>query len=150
MIDDALSKRILIYASVSGALGILIGAFGTHYLPTFLESRGLDSELIAKRVGQFDVGARYHLIHSAVLLALSSVPYGSPASRRWTARMFVLGTIIFSGSLYALAISNFPKLGIITPIGGLTWIAAWLMIIWIVMHGRKREKKFAQIRGHQL
>lgn len=148
MVDDALARRILTYASISGAIGVAVGAFGAHYLPVFLDQyHGMDAELIAKRAAQFDTGVRYHLIHSVALLALASVPYGPPVSRRWTARAFLLGIIVFSGSLYALVISNITKFGIITPIGGVTWITAWFMLLWIINAGRPKQKRFAQIRG---
>lgn len=150
MLDDSLSRRIMIQAGVCGALAIAIGAFGTHYLPIFLTTQGLSEELIAKRVGQFDVGARYHLIHAVALLALSGNPYGRPVSRHWVARLFLLGTIIFSGSLYLLAISNITTFGMITPLGGLVWIGAWFTLLWTAGMGEKKQKKFAQIRGKQL
>lgn len=150
MLDDLLSRRILIQASVCGALAIAIGAFGTHYLPIFLETQGLNPDLITKRVGQFDIGARYHLIHAVALLALSGNPYGKPTSRHWVARLFLLGTIIFSGSLYLLAVSNITLFGMITPLGGVTWIGAWLTLLWTAGVGGKKQKKFAQIHGKQL
>jgi uncharacterized membrane protein YgdD (TMEM256/DUF423 family) len=64
-------------------------------------------------------------------LALASVPFGSTSSRRWVARLFVIGLFLFSGSLYALVLSNTPILGAITPIGGLCWIVAWLMLVLV-------------------
>jgi uncharacterized membrane protein YgdD (TMEM256/DUF423 family) len=130
VIDDSLSRRIIICAAVSGALGIALGSFGAHGLERFLELRGLSAELIEKRAGQFDVGVHYHLIHSLALLALASLPFGSPAIRLGVCRLFVLGIVLFSGSLYALAITNLPVLGMITPpIGGLCWIFGWALLV---------------------
>lgn len=131
MIDDTLSRRIIIFASVSGAVGVAMGAFGAHGLDTFLESRGHSPELILERLNQYDVAVRYHLIHSVALLALASVPFGSPWSRHWVARLFLAGLLLFSGSLYALVLSNSPILGAITPIGGICWIVAWLMLLLV-------------------
>ncbi len=147
MLDDNLSRRILTYAAIFGSLGITIGAFGAHFLPDFLVGRGLEPDLVTKRLSQFETGARYHLMHAVALLALASNPYGSPASRRWTARFFAIGIVIFSGSLYVLVLFNIPKLGAITPIGGVAWIIGWLMLLWVGYHGRKKTKKFAQIHG---
>jgi uncharacterized membrane protein YgdD (TMEM256/DUF423 family) len=131
MIDDSLSRRIILFAAVSGAVGIAMGAFAAHGLETFLESRGHSAELIAKRVDQFDVAVRYHLMHSVALLALASVPFGPPASRHWVSRLFLVGLILFCGSLYALVLSNTPVLGAIAPIGAGSWILGWLCLIWV-------------------
>jgi uncharacterized membrane protein YgdD (TMEM256/DUF423 family) len=112
-------------------LGVLVGAFGAHGLDSFLENQGRSPEWVAKRLDQFDVGVRYHLIHALALLALAALPRGSVATRQWTCRLFLLGLLLFSGSLYALVLSNTPMLGAITPIGGLCWIFAWLMLVLV-------------------
>lgn len=125
-------------AAISGALGVLIGSFGAHGLDSILESRGDAADHIEKRLGQFDVAVRYHLIHSVALLALAGVSLGSQTARRWAARLFVLGLILFSGSLYVLVMVDNGKLGMITPFGGLSWIVAWLLMIWQAF-GRDRE-----------
>ena len=131
MIDDDLSRRILITASIAGATGVILGALGAHGLEDLLAFRGIDSELIPKRVEQFDVGVRYHLIHTVALLALASVPFGKARVRRWVARLFLAGLIFFSGSLYLLVLTNVPQLGAITPIGGAIWIVAWLCLFFV-------------------
>lgn len=128
MIDNTLARRILVAAGISGALGVILGSFGAHGLDSFLAGRGLDAELIGKRLDQFDTAVRYHLLHTAVLLALAAVPLGSPTWRRWAFRLFLLGLILFSGSLYLLVLTNTPVLGAITPLGGVCWIAAWLTL----------------------
>jgi uncharacterized membrane protein YgdD (TMEM256/DUF423 family) len=130
MIDDPLSRRIIVYAGVSGALGVLLGALGAHGLETILIDLG-HADILDKRLSQFDVGVRYQLIHSVALLALSAVPFGTPNSRRWVSRMFLLGIVLFSGSLYALVLSNVSQLGMVTPLGGLCWIAGWLMLLLV-------------------
>ena len=133
MIDDDLSRRILITAALAGASGVLLGAFGAHGLDELLASRGIADDLINKRVDQFNVGVRYHLVHAVSLLALASVPFGSSALRRWVARLFLLGLILFSGSLYLLVLTNTPVLGAITPIGGVAWIAAWVCLFFVAL-----------------
>jgi uncharacterized membrane protein YgdD (TMEM256/DUF423 family) len=85
--------------------------------------------LIAKRLNQYDVGVRYHLLQSVMLLALAAVPFGSERWRRWALRFSLTGQILFSGSLYLLVLTNTPKLGMITPLGGLCLIFSWLMLI---------------------
>ena len=128
MTDQVVSRRILIYAAICGALGVLLGALGAHGLDAILESRGASPELIAKRLDQFDVAVRYHLVHSLALLALAAMPLGPPRRRRLISHLFLLGLILFSGSLYALVFSDVSKFGMITPLGGLVWIAAWLSL----------------------
>ena len=62
MSSDSLCRRILITAAMTGALGVLLGAFGAHGLETVLESRGYEAVLSAKRLDQYEVGVRYHLL----------------------------------------------------------------------------------------
>jgi uncharacterized membrane protein YgdD (TMEM256/DUF423 family) len=128
---EAITRRIIVCAGISGALGVVMGSFGAHGLETFLASGGLDQELVLKRLDQFDVAVRYHLIHSVALLALAALTVGSPSRRRWVSRLFVFGLFLFSGSLYALVLTNTPVLGAITPLGGLSWIAGWLLLPWL-------------------
>lgn len=118
----------MITASLAGALGVLIGAFGAHLLPARLAERGWSEQLITQRLDQFEVAARYHLVHAAALLALGAVRIGSLGGRRVAAWLFVAGIVLFSGSLYLLVVTNTPWLGAITPIGGLAWIAAWITV----------------------
>ncbi|MDE0863596.1 MAG: DUF423 domain-containing protein [Rubripirellula sp.] len=129
MSSERLSRRILMAAAITGALGVLVGAFGAHGLESVFESRGYEKQLIAKRLDQYDVGVRYHLLQSVMLLALAAVPFGSERWRRWALRFSLTGQILFSGSLYLLVLTNTPKLGMITPLGGLCLIFSWLMLI---------------------
>lgn len=115
-------------AGIMGALGVLIGAFGAHGLEGFLTNQGLTPELIAERSDQFDVGARYHLIHAVALLALADSVLLSRAARLAVLGLFTVGILLFSGSLYLLVATNTPWLGAITPIGGVSWIIAWSTI----------------------
>jgi len=98
-------------------LGVVIGAFGAH---------GLRDRLSADMLAIFETGVRYHLIHALALLAVAW------AASRWPGPyivaagwLFTVGIMIFSGSLYILAISGFRWLGAITPIGGLCLIVGW-------------------------
>ena len=124
-----LSHRIVIIAAISGALGIAIGAFGAHGLESLFESRHYDTGFAAKRASQFDVGVRYHLLQSAMLLALGAISSGSQKWRRWSMRLSLAGQTIFSGSLYLLVLTDTPKLGMITPIGGVCLIFSWCMLV---------------------
>jgi uncharacterized membrane protein YgdD (TMEM256/DUF423 family) len=117
------SVRFLVaLAGILGALGVGAGAFAAHAL------RGtLDSGLLAA----FETGARYQLTHAVVILVVAW------AAQRWPDRgwhrvgwLFVVGVALFSGSLYAMALSGIRTLGVITPFGGVTLIAAWLLLAW--------------------
>ena len=124
-----LYRYIVIAAAITGALGIAIGAFGAHGLESLFESRGYDAAFAAKRSNQFEVGVRYHLLQSAMLLALAAIPWGSQRWRRWSMRMGLIGQTLFCGSLYLLVLTNTPKLGAITPLGGVCLIFSWLMLL---------------------
>ena len=142
MNDNHSSSRILMIAAIAGALGVTIGAFGAHGLENALGEFGsydeseLTPELVSKRVDQFDVGARYHLVHSAALLALAGVRVGSDRRRMISAWLMTVGIILFSGSLYLLVLTNTPWLGAVTPLGGLSWIAAWVSLLGVAFSNR--------------
>ncbi len=103
-------------AAITGFLGVALGAFGAHGLKSTLEHNA--------RVDDWRTAALYHLVHAVVLLIL--------AQRATVARLpfllFVVGIVIFSGSLYTLAVTNVKILGAITPFGGLSLLAGWLML----------------------
>ena len=129
----SLPKWLLVSAAIAGATGVSIGAFGAHGLPEFLQSQGADTELVAKRLSQFETGAKYHLYHALALLALAAFASvageGAESLRiRWPAILFIAGIFFFSGSLYVLVLTNTPWLGAITPIGGVAWIIGWVLI----------------------
>ena len=104
---------------ISAALGFLavaLGAFGAHGLKDVLARNGTATI--------WETAALYHLVHSAVLLFVAS---REPLAA-WAWRLFLAGVLIFSGSLYALAITNVKVLGAITPLGGLCLLAGWLAL----------------------
>ncbi len=123
--QDSFSRPILVAAAISGALAVLIGAFGAHALGSYLDGFALEEAIREKRVETFDLGARYHLVHSVVLLALSFIPCANPRAKLTAAMLILLGILLFSGSLYLLVLLNQTKLGMITPLGGMAWIFGW-------------------------
>jgi len=116
MLDDR-ARGLLGAAALLGAAGVALGAFGAHALRARLDARALEI---------WDTAVRYHGIHAAALLAIALSPLA--ASLRGAGWLFALGIVLFSGSLYALALGGPRLLGPITPLGGLAFIAGWLWI----------------------
>src|SRR3954471_22677731 len=110
------STTALRIAAIMGFLAVALGAFGAHRLKaTFLEN------------GQghnWETAAHYHLVHAVVLLVLAT--RGTVAKLSF--QLFTAGIVIFSGSLYVLAVTDLKWLGAITPIGGVCLIAGWIAL----------------------
>lgn len=107
-------------AAINGALAVLCGAFAAH---------GLKMRLSPDMVGVFDTGARYHLMH-ALAIGLAALAARGPAAprARLAAALFLAGIILFSGSLYLLALTGVPAYGFITPFGGVAFVAGWALL----------------------
>jgi uncharacterized membrane protein YgdD (TMEM256/DUF423 family) len=119
-------------AGVMGGLAVVVGAFGAH---------GLKSVLSDEMLAIYQTGVQYHFYHALALLALALAP---PAlwhgrSTVWAARLFLIGIVIFSGSLYTLAITEVRWLGAITPFGGLAMIAGWICLAFSVFPNTASE-----------
>jgi uncharacterized membrane protein YgdD (TMEM256/DUF423 family) len=127
--DNPLARRTILIAGILGAVGIVCASFSAHGLENLLVEMEYSPELIGKRLDQFDVGVRYHLLHTVALVAVAAVPFGSPTVRRWASRFMIAGIVLFSGSLYALVLTNRTGFGMVTPLGGLCWIVGWLALI---------------------
>lgn len=122
-------KGFLIIAAILGALAVTLGAFGAHKL----------KELVPpETVGTFQTGVTYQFYHTFALLAVGILFAQLPAAGNlleWAGRCFVIGVILFSGSLYVLTMIKatetvgLSKIGIITPIGGLFFIAGWICLL---------------------
>ncbi len=114
------SKVFLIFGSIFGFLGVALGAFAAHALKT-----KLSQELF----NIFEVGVRYHMYHALALIAVAwavrQYPHSCVVFSGW---LFLLGMIIFSGSLYILALSGVKVWGAVTPVGGLLLLAGWLSL----------------------
>jgi uncharacterized membrane protein YgdD (TMEM256/DUF423 family) len=117
--------------ALSAFIAVALGAFAAHALKA-----RLDAPLLAV----FETGVRYQMTHALALLAVGW------ASTRWPGRvlsasgwLFVAGTLLFSGSLYALSLSGLRGLGAITPLGGLAWLAAWACLAWAAWRGPRAQ-----------
>jgi uncharacterized membrane protein YgdD (TMEM256/DUF423 family) len=109
-------------AGVALGLAVMFGAFGAH---------ALRARLDAYSMGVYERAVFYHFVHALGLLAVSMLPklgLISESAGTWVCALLLAGVVIFSGSLYVLAISGVRTFGAITPIGGLAFIAAWLLL----------------------
>jgi uncharacterized membrane protein YgdD (TMEM256/DUF423 family) len=111
------------FGSISAFIGVAAGAFGAHALKARIDPAML---LV------YETGVRYQLIHAIALLAVGLAAARLPAGR-WSSPvgLFVAGTVLFSGSLYALALSGMRWLGAVTPLGGVCFLLGWLAVTWI-------------------
>ncbi len=110
----------LVISGVSGFVAVAAGAFGAH---------ALKARLPADLLAVFETGARYEMYHA---LALGLVAFGRARAASqlwdWSGWMFVLGTVLFSGSLYLLALTGVRAWGAVTPFGGLAFLAGWALL----------------------
>ncbi|HEY7209825.1 MAG TPA: DUF423 domain-containing protein [Bryobacteraceae bacterium] len=119
--------------TVTGALlmaaAVILGAFGAH---------GLRDKLDAYSLSVFEKAVFYHFLHAigilviAVLARVNTIPLRAQATVSW---LLLAGIILFSGSLYALAVSGVRALGAVTPLGGLAFIAGWLLLAYYGVRG---------------
>ena len=116
-----MAKLFLALGSINALLVVLIGAFGAH---------GLKARLTVENMAVFQTGVQYHFYHAVGLILLGLIALQIPISPylRWSGWLMLVGIILFSGSLYALSITNIRWLGMITPLGGTALILAWLML----------------------
>ena len=119
-----MQRNVLLFASISGLLAVVLGAFGAH---------GLKPLLSSDMLAAYETGVRYHFYHTIVLLVLGFVAQSSDKLVQRAATFFTLGIILFSGSLYGLALSSISRnvwswLGPVTPLGGLCFMTGWIFI----------------------
>jgi uncharacterized membrane protein YgdD (TMEM256/DUF423 family) len=114
-------KLIIIIGSISGAIAVILGAFGAHALKDSLTASG--------RLETYETAVKYQMYHSLAMILLGILMlHFQHRFLNYASYSFLLGIIIFSGSLYALCASGITKLGAITPIGGVFLIAAWVLL----------------------
>jgi len=115
-----MSKAILMIAAALLALAVSFGAFGAHALKTHLS---------AEMLLTWQTAVQYHFYHALGLLLVGILAHFFPVSAiKWSAIFLVTGVILFSGSLYMLALSGIKWLGAITPLGGVSFILGWIML----------------------
>ncbi|MFT4851453.1 MAG: uncharacterized membrane protein YgdD (TMEM256/DUF423 family) [Sediminicola sp.] len=126
-------KKIVASSAILAAAAIGLGAFGAHGLRDVIGVKGLAS---------FETGVRYQMYHSLALLIIGFAVSIPSSTRKWVYRLFLFGTILFSGSLYLLSLKdivtfNLALLGPITPIGGLLLIVGWIRLLYGILKVKK-------------
>ena len=116
-----MTNPLITMAGVNGLLAVMLGAFMSHSL-----EETINTELL----GVFQTGVSYHMYHSLAALAAGILSHIFPKVRllKFSAYSFLLGIVLFSGSLYLLALTELSMIGMITPIGGTLFIFGWIML----------------------
>ena len=114
------ARLTFIIASISGALAVILGAFGAH---------ALEASVTPERIETWETGVLYHFFHTLLLLFIGNqLQKNESRSLVWSGRLILAGIIIFSGSLYLLVLTDTGWLGAITPIGGISFILGWFLL----------------------
>lgn len=116
-----MSQFFLVASALSGFLAVALGAFGAH---------ALKSRLAPELLAVYETAVQYHFTHTLALLAVALLMMQGfqHSLLRVSAVLFLAGLVLFSGSLYALALSGIKVLGAITPLGGLCFLGGWLCL----------------------
>jgi uncharacterized membrane protein YgdD (TMEM256/DUF423 family) len=119
---DARSPLIALGA-LNAAIAVAAGAFAAHGLRERLDARALEV---------FETGARYQMYHALAIILAGVIAGRGAQTAGW---IFQAGIVLFSGSLYALALSGTKVLGAVTPLGGVAFLAGWLWLAWTAWRG---------------
>jgi uncharacterized membrane protein YgdD (TMEM256/DUF423 family) len=134
-----MNKTIFLTGVIFGLLGVVLGAFGAH---------GLEKLVDADAVATFETGVKYQMYHALFLLILGSAQQLPERSKKWPYYLVVTGVILFSGSIYGLALNSiipafeFKKIAFLTPIGGTLLMAGWVLL------GFESYKNFRSAKGN--
>jgi uncharacterized membrane protein YgdD (TMEM256/DUF423 family) len=137
---SGVGSRIIATGAISAALAVAAGAFGAH---------GLEGRVSSAMLAVWETGARYHFYHSLgmIVVGLLALHHAAPpgtevvsarhevVSRRlrWAAVLMLTGIVLFSGTLYTMTLSGLLWLGAITPLGGVSFLAAWALFAWAAL-----------------
>lgn len=121
-------RLFALIGAISGMTAVAAGAFASHALKQRLPTEMLDV---------FETAARYQIYHALAMIAVAWAAgrWGVP-QLTWAGWLFVAGTVLFSGSLYTLALSGIRTLGAVTPLGGICFLAGWACMAWGIVCGR--------------
>ena len=117
-----MSKVFIILGSLNAFLAVALGAFGAH---------GLQNKLTEQMLATYETGVKYHMMHALGLILIGIISRYTSGSVliNWSGWLICAGIVLFSGSLYLLSISGIRWLGAVTPLGGLSFLAGWLLLV---------------------
>ncbi len=123
-----MDRVLLLLASLIAGLAVLLGAFGAH---------ALRARLAGNLLNTFETGVRYQMYHALALFVVAFAGSRFAPSAWLTAAgwLFIVGIILFSGSLYLLVLTGARRWGAVTPLGGVAFILGWLFLAWAVWSG---------------
>ena len=115
-------KLFLFLGALNGFLAVALGAFGAH---------GLEGKIPDKYLATWQTGVTYQMFHAGGLLAVALLigKSGVTAALSWSGWLFFIGILLFSGSLYMLSVTQIKVLGAITPLGGVAFLAGWVLLM---------------------
>lgn len=115
-------KTFIILGAINAFLSVALGAFGAH---------GLEGKLEPKYINIWEKAVKYQMFHATGLLIVGILLGKFPASAllTWSGWLMLIGIVLFAGSLYVLAVTQISVLGAITPLGGVSFLAAWALIV---------------------
>ena len=127
-----MDRFFILCSSISGFISVLAGAFGAHALRA-----RIPPELLVT----FETGARYQMYHALALLAVAWLVSRAPNNTAlWAGRLFIIGTVLFSGSLYLIALTGVPRFGLVTPFGGVAFLAGWICLALAAYKGGSQTR----------
>ena len=116
-----MDRTFLLVGAIAGFIAVGFGAFGAH---------GLRGRLSPEMLAVFETGVRYQMYHAlAILVTAVALGFADVRLLRISGWLFTAGIVLFSGSLYAVALSGVTRLGMITPLGGLAFLAGWALLV---------------------
>lgn len=127
---DPVALRLLLLASLFGAVAVAAGAYASH---------GLAAVRDARAVELWGMASHYQMIHALAILAVIALRRSLPGQQRWltaSGLCFALGCVLFPGALYALGWYGPSAMGAVAPIGGLSFITGWLLAGWAALRAR--------------
>jgi len=124
-----LARRCIAAGALLMLLGVILGAFGAH---------ALQALLTPQRLASYQTGVNYQLLHSLGLVAVGIVAQLTTETTRlrWSAWLMLAGIVLFSGSIYLMAAGAPRALGMVAPLGGLSFMAAWGLLAWHALSRR--------------
>lgn len=122
-----MNRFFVVAGAVAAGLAVVLGAFGAH---------ALEGRVTPERLATFETGVRYQMYHSLALLFVGwAVAQHLGGLAVWAGYLFILGIVVFSGSLYLLVLTDTGWLGAVTPFGGAAFIAGWGLLVWALLKG---------------